>query len=64
MQFKEDKDKLTPLTYKASLALVKYILDTQKISLSNINKITVYNIKDYMTIDLNTIIKNINSKNK
>ena len=54
MQFKEDKDKLTPLTYKASLALVKYILDTQKISLSNINKITVYNIKDYMTIDLNT----------
>ncbi len=54
MQFKEDKNKLTNLTGASSLALVKYILDTQKISLSNINKITVYNVKDYMTIDLNT----------
>ncbi len=54
MQFKEDKNKLTSLTKASSLALVKYILDTQKISLSNINKITVYNVTDYMTIDLST----------
>ena len=54
MQFKEDKNKLTSLTKSSSLALIKYIVDTQKINLSNINKITVYNVKDYMTIDLST----------
>ena len=54
MQFKEDKNKLTNLTKSSSLALIKYIVDTQKINLSNINKITVYNVKDYMTIDLST----------
>ncbi len=39
---------------KSSNALVKYILDTQKISLTNINDIEVYSLVDFMTIDLSS----------
>lgn len=36
---------------KASAILLKYILDTQKINLSNINFLQYYDIVNYMTID-------------
>ncbi len=36
---------------KASLILIKYIKDTQKIDLTHINKINVYNVDKYMTLD-------------
>lgn len=36
---------------RASAILLKYILDTQKINLSNINFLQYYNIVNYMTID-------------
>lgn len=34
--------------------LLNYIKETQKINLSNINEISIYNIVDYLSIDLNT----------
>ena len=36
---------------KASSTLLKYILETQKISLSNINLLETYDIINYMSID-------------
>ncbi|WP_040211782.1 DNA mismatch repair protein MutS [Clostridium polynesiense] len=35
-------------------AILKYILDTQKTSLSNINNAQTYNIEQYMSIDINS----------
>ena len=34
--------------------LLKYIIETQKISLTHINKIEYYNVVDYMSIDINS----------
>ena len=34
--------------------LLKYLNDTQKIKLEHINKINIYNVEKYMSIDLNT----------
>ncbi|MPQ43941.1 DNA mismatch repair protein MutS [Clostridium tarantellae] len=53
-QFKEDVCTFSNNIKSSSAALVKYILETQKISLSNINNIDLYNIKDFMTIDLSS----------
>lgn len=36
---------------KACLILIKYIKETQKIDLTHINKINVYNVSRYMTLD-------------
>ncbi|MBR6253543.1 MAG: DNA mismatch repair protein MutS [Clostridia bacterium] len=49
----DDFDKLTKLKYasKAALALIKYIKETQKIDLTHINKINLYNVEKYMTLD-------------
>ena len=49
--------------------LLNYILETQKISLSNITKLEHYNIVDYLTIDINSrrnleLIENIREKSK
>lgn len=53
-QFRDNVKSLTNLTKSSSGALVKYILETQKISLSNINTVNIYSIKDFMTIDLSS----------
>ena len=54
---------------KSSNALFKYILDTQKISLTNINDIEVYSLVDFMTIDLSSrrnleLTENLREKSK
>lgn len=38
----------------AAQGIVNYILETQKISLSNVNNLEYYNIVDFMSIDLNS----------
>ena len=38
----------------SSNGLIKYLKDTQKIKLEHINKINIYNIEKYMSIDINT----------
>lgn len=53
----------------SSNALIKYIIDTQKMPLSNINKIDFYSIEDFMTIDSSSrrnleLTENIKDKNK
>ncbi len=53
-QFGEKSNSLSLMVKKSSNALVKYILDTQKISLTNINDIEVYSLVDFMTIDLSS----------
>ncbi len=44
-------DSLHNISKMASSILLKYILDTQKISLTNINLLESYDIVNYMTID-------------
>lgn len=39
---------------KAANALIKYLIDTQKVSLSHINIIKRYSVIDYMSIDINS----------
>ncbi|MBU3106721.1 DNA mismatch repair protein MutS [Clostridium gasigenes] len=53
----------------ASAVLLKYIYDTQKISLSNINLLEYYDIINYMTIDCNSrrnleLTENLKEKSK
>ncbi|MDU5649830.1 MAG: DNA mismatch repair protein MutS, partial [Clostridium perfringens] len=60
---------LSLMVKKSSNALVKYILDTQKISLTNINDIEVYSLVDFMTIDLSSrrnleLTENLREKSK
>ncbi|GKX66339.1 DNA mismatch repair protein MutS [Inconstantimicrobium mannanitabidum] len=69
-QFSEEElSKLNDIEKAACVSLIKYIKDTQKCTLSNINKIDKYEILDYMTIDSNTrrnleLTENIHEKNK
>ncbi|HAT4259785.1 TPA: DNA mismatch repair protein MutS [Clostridium perfringens] len=68
-QFGEKSNSLSLMVKKSSNALVKYILDTQKISLTNINDIEVYSLVDFMTIDLSSrrnleLIENLREKSK
>ncbi|HHD2753142.1 TPA: DNA mismatch repair protein MutS [Clostridium perfringens] len=68
-QFGEKVDSLSLMVKKSSNALVKYILDTQKISLTNINDIEVYSLVDFMTIDLSSrrnleLTENLREKSK
>ena len=65
----QESQKLNDIEKTVSCALLKYICDTQKCTLSNINKIDKYEILDYMTIDSNTrrnleLTENIHEKNK
>ena len=51
-QFSEvDVKNLNDVCKLASSVLLKYILDTQKLSLSNINYLQYYNIVNYVTMD-------------
>lgn len=68
-QFGEKSNSLSLMIKKSSNALVKYILDTQKISLTNINDIEVYSLVDFMTIDLSSrrnleLTENLKEKSK
>ncbi|MDM0846301.1 DNA mismatch repair protein MutS [Clostridium perfringens] len=68
-QFGEKSNSLSLMVKKSSNALVKYILDTQKISLTNINDIEVYSLVDFMTIDLSSrrnleLTQNLREKSK
>ena len=68
-QFGEKSNSLSLMVKKSSNALVKYILDTQKISLTNINDIEVYSLVDFMTIDLSPrrnleLTENLREKSK
>ena len=69
-QFKNLELDLIQDEKKSSInALIKYIIDTQKMSLSNINKIDFYSIEDFMTIDASSrknleLTENIRDKNK
>ena len=68
-QFGEKSNSLSLMVKKSSNALVKYILDTQKISLTNINDIEVYSLVDFMTIDLSSrrnleLTENLREKSK
>ncbi|WP_283696919.1 DNA mismatch repair protein MutS [Clostridium perfringens] len=68
-QFGEKSNSLSLMVKKSSNALVKYILDTQKISLTNINDIEVYILVDFMTIDLSSrrnleLTENLREKSK
>ncbi|MDM0878842.1 DNA mismatch repair protein MutS [Clostridium perfringens] len=68
-QFGEKLNSLSLMVKKSSNALVKYILDTQKISLTNINDIEVYSLVDFMTIDLSSrrnleLTENLREKSK
>ncbi|WP_075839086.1 DNA mismatch repair protein MutS [Clostridium perfringens] len=68
-QFGEKSNSLSLMVKKSSNALVKYILDTQKISLTNINYIEVYSLVDFMTIDLSSrrnleLTENLREKSK
>ena len=68
-QFGEKSNSLSLMIKKSSNALVKYILDTQKISLTNINDIEVYSLVDFMTIDLSSrrnleLTENLREKSK
>lgn len=68
-QFGEKSNSLSLMVKKSSNALVKYIPDTQKISLTNINDIEVYSLVDFMTIDLSSrrnleLTENLREKSK
>ena len=68
-QFGEKSKALSLMIKKSSNSLVKYILDTQKISLTNINDIEVYSLVDFMTIDLSSrrnleLTENLREKSK
>ncbi|EOU1682177.1 DNA mismatch repair protein MutS [Clostridium perfringens] len=68
-QFGEKSNSISLMVKKSSNALVKYILDTQKISLTNINDIEVYSLVDFMTIDLSSrrnleLTENLREKSK
>ncbi|MFD3157127.1 DNA mismatch repair protein MutS [Haloimpatiens sp. FM7330] len=49
-----DLDKIPQALINASNGLLKYINETQKINLSNINEINYYSIVDYLSIDINS----------
>ena len=49
-----NKIDLNEVELASASALIKYIIDTQKMSLSNINVIDKYSVIDYMSIDANS----------
>lgn len=69
-QFKTSSfDRIEGEKKSSSNGLIKYIVDTQKMSLSNINEIEFYSINDFMTIDSSSrrnleLTENIKDKGK
>jgi DNA mismatch repair protein MutS len=68
-QFGDEKKKLDSLSLYSSTGLIKYVIDAQKIALSNLNRIDTYSIVDFMTIDTNSrrnleLTENIREKTK
>lgn len=62
-------DNLSKESLASTKALLKYIYDTQKISLSNINLLEYYDIVNYMSIDANSrrnleLTENLKEKSK
>ncbi|MFL0268304.1 DNA mismatch repair protein MutS [Candidatus Clostridium radicumherbarum] len=54
-QFSNSNDKNVSLVSKfAANGLLSYIQETQKLNLTNINKIEYYDVCDYLNIDINT----------
>ena len=70
IQFKAlELEGLSSFELKACNGLIRYIKETQKISLSHINHIEQYNIATYMTIDINSrknleLVESLRDKNK
>ena len=67
--FGSDMSNLHPVSLKCVNGILQYIFETQKVSLTNINAIELYNIKDTMTIDINSrrnleLTENIRDKGK
>jgi len=61
--------KLMDITSRVCSGLIKYIKETQKVSLTHINTLETYNIYTYMTIDINSrknleLVENLRDKNK
>ncbi|GFP75891.1 DNA mismatch repair protein MutS [Clostridium fungisolvens] len=68
-QFGDEKKKLDSFSLYSSIGLIKYVIDTQKMALSNLNRIDTYSIVDFMTIDTNSrrnleLTENIREKTK
>jgi DNA mismatch repair protein MutS len=64
-----EEDSINEVLSYAINGLLNYILETQKISLSNITELDHYNIVDYLTIDINSrrnleLVENIREKTK
>ncbi|MHC1721192.1 MAG: DNA mismatch repair protein MutS [Clostridiaceae bacterium] len=54
-QFKNlDASELSPIIIKCSNSMLKYINETQKVSLPHLNEFNLYNIVDYLTMDINS----------
>lgn len=70
MQFRDlELEGLSSFEIKACNGLIRYIKETQKISLAHINHIEQYNIATYMTIDINSrknleLVESLRDKNK
>ncbi|MDT8716390.1 DNA mismatch repair protein MutS [Clostridium sp. 19966] len=69
-QFKNERfDNLNTSVLYSINGILNYILDTQKLTLSNITDLQFYNIIDYMNMDINTrknleLTENIRDKSK
>lgn len=68
-RFGNDTSSTHPVSLKCINGIIKYIFETQKVSLTNINAIEFYSIKDTMTIDINSrrnleLTENIRDKGK
>ncbi|WP_416176421.1 DNA mismatch repair protein MutS [Clostridium sp.] len=64
-----DSKNFNEFLIKCCGSLLKYIIDTQKTSLSHINKLNYYNIVDYLSIDINSrknleLTENLREKRK
>ncbi|GIM30648.1 DNA mismatch repair protein MutS [Clostridium polyendosporum] len=67
--FGEEVRELDDTSGGSAYALLKYVIETQKMALSNINHIEIYDIVDYMIIDANSrrnleLVENIREKTK
>jgi len=54
-QFKNlDVSELSPVILKCSNSMLKYINETQKVSLPHLNEFNLYSIVDYLSMDINS----------
>ena len=55
MNFEESMTEgMNTETFSAVAGLIKYLIDTQKSSIKFLNRLAVYNLKDFMELDLST----------